>query len=83
MALTIKGITKLKEPGRYSDGNNLYLQVTPSGGKSWLFRYKLNKHQRGMGLGPLDDFDLEQARARARAARQLPRWDRSTGSAGS
>jgi integrase len=73
MALTVKGLKKLTEQGRYSDGGNLFLQVTPSGGKSWLFRYEVNGRQRGMGLGPLNDFDLEQARDRARAARQLLR----------
>jgi hypothetical protein len=28
------------KPGRYGDGGGLYLQVKPSGAKSWLFRYK-------------------------------------------
>jgi integrase len=73
MALTQKRLKKNMKPGRHSDGGNLFLQVTPSGGKSWLFRYEREGRQRGMGLGPLADFDLEQARDRARAARQLLR----------
>jgi hypothetical protein len=57
MALTVKRIAKLTEPGRYSDGGNLFLQVTLNGGRSWLFRWERKgpdgrRTQRGMGLGP-------------------------------
>jgi integrase len=70
MALTVKRIAKLTEAGRYSDGGNLFLQVTPTGGKSWLFRYQLRGRERALGLGPLRDFTLDEARSRARRARQ-------------
>ena len=36
MALTAKQVAKLTEPGRYRDGGGLYLQVTPTGARSWL-----------------------------------------------
>ncbi|MGZ8299503.1 MAG: Arm DNA-binding domain-containing protein [Rhodoplanes sp.] len=36
--LTAKRIERLKEPGRYHDGRGLYLQITPSGSRSWLLR---------------------------------------------
>jgi integrase len=69
--LTIKGIPKLK-PGRHRDkeSRGLYLQVGPTGTKSWLFRFELNKRERFMGLGAYPDFSLKQARERARSARQ-------------
>ncbi len=70
MALTVKGIRKLTEAGRYGDGGGLYLQVTESGGRSWIFRYQVRGRERAMGLGPLRDFDRDQARDRARKARQ-------------
>src|SRR5260221_2674634 len=44
--LTAKRIEGEKEPGRYSDGGGLYLQVEKAAGggrgvtKSWLFRYR-------------------------------------------
>lgn len=38
--LTAKSVEKLKKQGYYSDGNNLYLQVSKSLNKSWLFIYK-------------------------------------------
>jgi integrase len=72
MALTTKRIAKLGE-GRHRDPETrgLYLQVGPTGKKSWLLRYELNGRERFMGLGSLDDFTLKEARERARAQRQL------------
>ncbi len=31
-------IEELTTPGRYPDGDGLYLKVSPSGGKSWVLR---------------------------------------------
>jgi integrase len=80
MALTVKQVAKLTEPGRYGDGRGLYLQVTPAGVRSWLLRYERDdpragrtgkRRERWMGLGPVADFTLDEARERARKARQL------------
>lgn len=71
MALTTKQVAKLTEPGRYGDGRGLYLQVTPTGARSWLLRYERGGRERAMGLGPVGDFTLDEARERARKARQL------------
>lgn len=70
MALSIKKIAKATKRGRYADGHNLYLQVNRRGTKSWLLRYVRNGRERWMGLGPLHTLTLEEARARATAARQ-------------
>ena len=32
-------VAREKRPGTYGDGGGLYLQVTASGAKSWIFRY--------------------------------------------
>lgn len=77
MALTAKKIARLrKAPGRYLDGGDLgrglHLQVT-EGGASWLLRYERAGRERWMGIGPLCDFNLKEARERARRARQLLR----------
>ncbi len=69
--LSAMTVRHLERAGRYPDGGGLYLQVTPSGGKSWLFRYHLNKRERNMGLGPLEFVSLAEAREKARAARLL------------
>jgi integrase len=51
--LTDRQVKNLKAPGRYSDGNGLYLNVGPTGSKSWLFLYvhRKTKKRREMGLG--------------------------------
>ena len=70
MGLTVKRIGRVKKPGRYGDGNGLYLQVTKDGVKSWLLRYARHGRERCMGLGPLHTVTLDEARERARLARQ-------------
>ncbi len=71
MALTVKQVEKLTEPGRYRDERGLYLQVMSPTNRSWLLRYELNGRERWMGLGSAHTFKLEEARERARAARKL------------
>lgn len=72
MKLTAKRILKfLKTPGRYGDGDGLYLQVNVPGRGSWILRYERAGRERAMGLGALVDFNLVEARQRAKAARQL------------
>ena len=58
-ALSVNKITKR---GKYADGNGLYLQVTPSGSKSWLFRYMIGGVQKEMGLGSTSILTLKDAR---------------------
>ncbi|MEK6211675.1 MAG: integrase arm-type DNA-binding domain-containing protein [Pseudomonadota bacterium] len=69
--LSTKGIEAKKTPGYYLDGGGLYLQISKSTTKSWIFRYALNGRPREMGLGPLSTFGLAEARVRAQACRQL------------
>ena len=64
-------VKRIEEPGIYHDGGGLYLQVSPAGTKSWLFRYRLHSRMREMGLGSFKDFSLAEARERSRLQRQL------------
>ena len=73
MTLTIRDVARLTERGRHGDGRGLYLQITRAGVKSWLLRYQRDGQERWMGLGPTHTFTLEEARERARRARQLLR----------
>lgn len=68
--LSVKKIAKLTEPGRYGDGQCLYLQVAGFTNRSWIFRYERDGKERMLGLGPLHTFSLEEARERARLTRQ-------------
>jgi integrase len=77
--LTAPSVKSLRHPGgkqrpaRFGDGDGLYLQVTPAGAKSWLFRYMLRGQEREMGLGPMGEppggVPLAKARILAAAAK--------------
>jgi integrase len=62
---------KAAAPGKHADGANLWLQVGPSGSKSWLLRFTLNGRTREMGLGPYPLISLSEARDKAVAQRRL------------
>jgi integrase len=64
-------VNKLNKPGLYGDGGGLTLQITPSGSKSWLFRYMISGKSYGMGLGPTHTVTLAEARQKALEARKL------------
>lgn len=67
--LTAIAVRNLREAGRYPDGGGLYLQITPAGARSWIFRYRVERRERQMGLGPLAVVSLAEAREKARLAR--------------
>lgn len=69
-ALKIKALTT---PGRYGDGDGLWLQVRDAGHRSWLFRYTLHGRAREMGLGPADEVSLAEARQAAADCRRFLR----------
>ena len=61
--LTATAVDAKKEPGRYSDGNGLYLVVRTGGSKQWMFLYRRDGKLREMGLGsPLKGVTLAKAR---------------------
>ena len=58
-------VTKETTPGVYGDGGGLYLRVSASGTKSWIFRYMLDRRSREMGLGATHAVNLAEARQKA------------------
>lgn len=72
-ALTSVRINSLTAPGRYGDGNGLYLVVDPSGAKRWVLRTVVQGTRRDIGLGGLRLVSLAEARAKALEYRQLAR----------
>ena len=61
-----KEIKAISEPGRYSDGNGLYLNVAPTGTKSWIQRVRIpGKGRTDKGLGSLSKVTLATARKTA------------------
>jgi integrase len=68
--LSDRAVKALTNPGRYTDGGGLYVQISPTGTKSWLFRYKMHGAERLMGLGAYPDVSLKAARLKADYCRQ-------------
>ena len=60
-----------QERGLYPDGDKLYLQVGPTGTKSWIFRYSFDKKPRHMGLGRYPITSLGEARQRRDECRRV------------
>ncbi|VVE35978.1 integrase [Pandoraea communis] len=48
-------------PGYYADGGGLYLQITSSGSRSWIFKFTISGRTREIGLGPLSVVSLASA----------------------
>ncbi len=69
--LTALQVGRITKAGLYGDGLGLWLQVSKSGTKSWLFRFMLDGKAREMGLGPLHTVSLADARISAATARGL------------
>ena len=67
-AVAVKGITR---PGRYADGNGLYLVVSDSGSKKWILRTVVHGRRRDIGLGGLATTSLAEAREEALRLRKL------------
>jgi integrase len=68
--LTILSVRQARRRGLYGDGGGLFLQVSESGAKSWVFRFKKNGRLRVMGLGPTHTVSLAEARDKARECRK-------------
>jgi len=75
--LSAADVRRLKHPGTGRNAcvpvggvDGLYLQLTPTGARSWLLRATIKGHRRQIGLGPFPDVGLSQARDRARALKE-------------
>jgi integrase len=69
--LSALAVASAKAPGLYGDGGGLYLQISASGSKSWLFRFKTGRRTRYMGLGSFKTISLAKAREAASKCREL------------
>lgn len=69
--LNALAVSRASKPGFHSDGSGLYLQVTRSGARTWVYRFMLHGKAREMGLGSLRDVSLADARRRAAECRRL------------
>ena len=72
-ALSAAFCRTIARPGRYCDGNGLYLHVEPSGARRWVQRLVIHGKLRALGLGSFALVPLAQAREQALANRRLAR----------
>jgi integrase len=63
--LTARTVSGKLKPGRHSDGGGLYLSVSKTGAKSWVFMWKKNNRRREIGLGSIISVTLASARQKA------------------
>jgi integrase len=68
--LTALAVKQAARRGYYADGGGLYLQVSASGAKSWVFRFRDAGRLREMGLGPEQTVTLAEARKAATQCRE-------------
>jgi integrase len=71
--LTAVTVRNLKNPGRYADGNGLYLVVDHSGAKRWMLRTVIAHKRRDIGLGSVRLVSLAEAREEATKLRRQAR----------
>jgi len=64
-ALSERTVRTAKVPGRYFDGQGLFLMVQPSGAKSWVQRVTVRGRRQELGLGGYPVVTLQMAREAA------------------
>lgn len=73
MRLTDTAIRKAKPQDKiyaFTDGDGMYLEVTPNGGKWWRFKYRFDGKQKRLSLGTYPDTGLKDARDKRYEARK-------------
>jgi integrase len=74
MALTDTAIRNAKprvKAFRLFDERGMYLEISPSGGKLWRLKYRIDGKEKRLALGVYPDVGLKEARAKRDAARKL------------
>lgn len=66
-------VRTVSEPGKYFDGNGLYLRVEPNGSRFWVQRITVRGRRRELGLGSPSTVSLAEARGVAHENRKAAR----------
>lgn len=67
----LKAIVPTEKTQTFSDGDSLFLEVTPKGAKYWRFRYRMNGKPNRISFGTYPDVSLKEAREKCQEARRL------------
>lgn len=68
--LTVQKVKALSAPGKYGDGDNLWLIIGSTGRKRWEYRYTVAGRSYEHGLGAEGVLSLHEARAKVQALRR-------------
>ncbi len=74
MPLTAKKIENAKAratPARLWDSGGLYIEISPSGGKWWRWKYRFGRKEKRVSFGTFPDVSIRTARDRRDDARKL------------
>ncbi len=69
--LTALRVKNASERGMFGDGEGLYLRVSATITKSWVFRYRMDGKLRDHGLGTVSTLSLAEAREAAQECRKM------------
>jgi Arm domain-containing DNA-binding protein len=67
----VKNAKPAEKAVRLFDRDGLYLEISPSGGKWWRFKYRYAGKEKRLSLGVYPEVELKKARKRTSDARQL------------
>ncbi|MDP9607061.1 UNVERIFIED_ORG: integrase [Variovorax paradoxus] len=70
MPLSDVKVRNLTTPGRYADGEGLYLQVTPNGGRYWRMKYRFGGKEKLLAFGVYPVVGIKEAREKRFLAKQ-------------
>jgi len=69
--VAIRNAKPTDKPRRVTDGDGMYLEITPAGGKLWRFKYRFARKEKRLALGAYPATGLKEAREKRDAARKL------------
>ena len=69
--IAVKKAKPADKPVRIFDGRGLYIEIAPSGGKWWRWKYRFEGKERLLSMGTYPDVTLKAARDRRDEARAL------------
>ena len=67
----LRSLRPTGRPQRIFDGDGLYIEVRPNGGKGWRFKYRYEGKEKLLSFGTYPEVPLSLARTRRAEARQL------------
>jgi len=67
----LRSLKPTERPQRFFDGDGLYIEIRPNGGKWWRFKYRYEGKEKLLSFGTYPDVPIALARKRRAEARQL------------